>query len=111
MQLTIYINEKQQTFEISDSNLKEGEDFFKLMDRDMDKGWQMGREWVDCPNIIQRCQIAANKMLSAIATENETLLMLLVWYVVSRAPDVRALRIDTNGEMSETELITSETSD
>ena len=106
MQLTIYIDDKQQTLELSDQNLKDGEDFFKMMDRDMDKGWQMSREWVDCPNLIQRCQIAANKMLSAISSENETLLMLLAGYILSRAPDVRGVRIDTNGEMGETELIT-----
>ncbi|MDH5324038.1 MAG: hypothetical protein OEZ68_18780 [Gammaproteobacteria bacterium] len=105
MQLTIDIDDKQQTLDISDADLKDGEDFFKMMDRDMDKGWQMSREWVDCPNLIQRCQIAANKMLGAIASENETLLMLLAGYILTRLPDVGMIRIATAGEMSETELI------
>ena len=105
MQITLYIDDKQQTLDISDDILKEGEDFFKIMDRDMDKGWQMSREWVDSPNVIQRCQIAADKMLSAIASENETLLMLLAGYILTRAPGVQGVRIDTNGEMAETELL------
>jgi len=106
MQLTLHIDDKTQTIELPPNILKEGEDFFKMMDRDMDRGWQMSREWVDCPNLIQRCQIAADKMLSAISTENETLLMLLSGYIVSRLPGVTAVKIDTNGEMMETELIT-----
>ncbi|WP_455206148.1 hypothetical protein [Kaarinaea lacus] len=106
MQLTLHIDDKTQTIELPANLLKEGEDFFKMMDRDMDRGWQMSREWVDCPNLIQRCQIAADKMLSAISTENETLLMLLSGYIVSRLPGVTAVKIDTNGEMMETELIT-----
>ena len=105
MQITLYIDDKQQTLDIADDILKEGEDFFKIMDRDMDKGWQMSREWVDSPNVIQRCQIAADKMLSAIASENETLLMLLAGYILTRAPGVQGVRIDTNGEMAETELL------
>lgn len=106
MQLTLHIDDKTQTIELPANLLKEGEDFFKMMDRDMDRGWQMSREWVECPNLIQRCQIAADKMLSAISTENETLLMLLSGYIVSRLPGVTAVKIDTNGEMMETELIT-----
>ena len=106
MQLTLHIDDKTQTLELPEDIVKDGEDFFKIMDRDMDRGWQMSREWVDSPNLIQRCQIAADKMLSAIAAENETLLMLLAGYIVSRLPDVKAVRIDTNGEMMETELIT-----
>jgi hypothetical protein len=106
MQLTLYIEDKSQTLEIPKELLKEADDYFKMMDRDMDRGWQMSREWVECPNLIQRCQIAADKLLSAIHTENETLMMLMAGYILSRLPDVKAVRIDTEGEMMETELIT-----
>lgn len=106
MQLTLYIDDKTQTLEISKQTLFEASDFFKKMDRDMDRGWQMSREWVECPNLIQRCQIAADKILSAIHSENETLLMLMAGYILSRLPDVTGVRINTDGEMMETELIT-----
>lgn len=66
----------------------------------------MSREWVECPNLIQRCQIAADKLLSAIHSENETLMLLMAAYIVSRLPDVSGVKIATDGEMMETELIT-----
>ena len=106
MQLTLYIDDKTQTIEIPNEILKEANDFFKMMDRDMDRGWQMSREWVECPSLIQRCQIAADKLLGAIHAENETLMMLMAGYILTRLPDVTGVRINTDGEMLETELIT-----
>lgn len=105
MLLTLHIDDKSQTIDIPESILTEGADFFKMMDTDMDKGWQMSREWVDKPSPLQRCQIAADKMLNAINSENETLLLLLSGYVLSRAPNVTEIHINTDGEMQETELV------
>ena len=85
--------------------LSEAGDFFNWIDRDMDKGWQMSRDWVDKPNQEQRCQIVGDKMLTAMHNENEKLIVLLSAYVLARVPGVTALRIDTNGEMLETELV------
>ena len=107
MQLTVHIDEVSQTIEVGDEILQEGEDFFAKMDSDMDQGWQMSRTWVDNPNKIERCQIAANKMLDAISAENQTLLMLMAGYIMSRYPQVREVRIDTSGDMTETELVTA----
>jgi len=106
MQLTLHIDDKTQTIDIPPQILKEGNDFFKMMDRDMDRGWQMSREWVECPNLVQRCQIAADKLLSAVHSENETLMLLMAGYIVSRLPDVKGVKIATDGEMMETELVT-----
>lgn len=105
MLLTLHIDEKSQTIDIPESILEEGVGFFNMMDADMDKGWQMSREWIEKPDKMQRCQIAADKMLNAINTENETLLMLLAGYVMSRAPNTTAIHINTDGEMLETELV------
>jgi hypothetical protein len=106
MQLTVYIDEITRTLDLPDSILQEGEDFFQKMDSDMDQGWQMSRTWIDNPNAEERCQIAANKILDAISAENETLLMLMAGYIKSRRPDVVGVRIDTAGDMTETELLT-----
>ena len=107
MQLTVHIDDVSQTIEVGDELLREGEEFFAKMDSDMDQGWQMSRTWVDNPNKIERCQIAANKMLDAISAENQTLLMLMAGYIMSRYPQVREVRIDTSGDMTETELVTA----
>lgn len=107
MQLTVHIDEVSQTIEVGEDLLKEGEDFFSKMDSDMNQGWQMSRTWVEDPNQVERCQIAANKMLDAISAENQTLLMLMAGYIMSRYPEVREVHIDTSGDMTETEFVTN----
>jgi hypothetical protein len=80
-------------------------DFFNKIDRDMDNGWQMSRDWIDKPNQEQRCQIVGDKMLTAMHNNNEQLMVLLSAYVLARVPAATGLRIDTNGEMLETEVV------
>ena len=106
MKLTVHIDEITKTLEFSEELLGEAEEFFQKMDNDMDQGWQMSRSWIENPSRDERCQIAADKMLSAISAENETLLMLMAGYIKSRNPAVSAVRIDTSGDMTETELMT-----
>ena len=110
MNLQVYIDDTVIPVALPATLLDEAADFFARMDRDMDQGWQMGREWVELPNRIQRCQIAANKLLGAIESGNEPLKMLMAGYILSRAPDVTAIRIDTGGEMQETELLSAQSS-
>ena len=105
MLLTLHIDDKTQTLDIPETILSEGDEFFAMMDKDMDKGWQMSREWIDKPNTQQRCQIAADKLLNAINAENETLLMLMAGYILARAPKTTAIHINTEGEIHETELV------
>ncbi|HEY0720633.1 MAG TPA: hypothetical protein VGE50_05215 [Gammaproteobacteria bacterium] len=105
MNLHVYIDDTVVPVTLPPSLLEEAGDFFARMDRDMDQGWQMGREWVEQPNQIQRCQIAADKLLGAIESGNEPLKLLMAGYIISRAPGVAALRIDTSGEMQQTELL------
>jgi hypothetical protein len=83
-------------------------DFFKKMDADMDRGWQMSRKWVDRPDDVQRCQIAADKILTAIETENEKLAALMAAYILRRIPSIDSVDIDISGDMTATELIMKE---
>ena len=85
--------------------LSDGADFFQRMNADMDRGWQMGREWVENPDAMQRCQIAADKLVDAINAENETLAGLMAGYIVSQCPGTREVHIATDGDPMETELI------
>ena len=91
--------------EVPDELLVDARDFFDKLDADMDKGWQMSRDWVDNPNAEQRCQIAADKILTAIETENEKLLMLMAAYILKTMPGVKAINIDLTGDMNETDII------
>jgi len=105
MKLNIIVEGRANTFEVPDKMLTEAADYFARMDADMDKGWQMSRDWVDKPNVTQRCQIVADKILTAIETDNEKLLMMMVAYVLRTMPGVKGINIDVSGDMNETEII------
>ena len=104
MILNVVIEDQVYPITVPDHLLVDAEDFFATLDKDMDKGWQMSRDWIDHPNQEQRCQIVGDKMLTAMQNENGKMMGLLSAYVLARVPGITALRIDTNGEMLETEL-------
>ncbi len=105
MILKVVIENKTYPIKVPEDIIEQGGDFFDKIDSDMDKGWQMSREWVDKPNREQRCQIVGDKMLTAMHNDNKEMMMLLSAYVLARVPGVREIHIDTNGEMLETELV------
>jgi hypothetical protein len=105
MVLNIILDEQTLPMKIPDQMLIEAEDFFHKMDADMDNGWQMSRSWVDRPNKVQRCKIVADKMLTAIVNENSTLAVLLGAYILKRLPGIKAINVDTEGDMTATELV------
>ena len=77
------------------------------MDADMDKGWMMSREWVENPNLTQRCQIAADRIADSMHSENETLTYLMAGYILTRMQNVKEVHIDTEGDITETQFITA----
>jgi len=85
--------------------IEQGEEFFARLDADMDKGWQMSREWVQRPNRSERCQIVADKLLTALETENQKLGMLMAGYILKRMPEVDGVEIDIRGEIQNTQFI------
>lgn len=105
MKLNIIVDGRTNAFDVPDSLLVEARDYFDKLDADMDKGWQMSRDWVECPNAEQRCQVAADKILTAIDTDNEKLLMLMAAYILHTMPGVKTVNIDVSGDMNETEII------
>ena len=105
MKLNIIVEGRANAFEVPDSLLVEARDYFDKMDADMDKGWQMSRDWVESPNAEQRCQVAADKILTAIDTDNEKLLMLMAAYILHTMPGVKTVNIDNSGDIHETEII------
>lgn len=106
MILKVVVDEQTYPIRVPEDIVRDGEDFFSRIDRDMDRGWQMSRDWVDKPDQLQRCQIIGDKMLTAMHNNNERMMVLLSAYILARVPGVQGIRIDTNGEMLESELIT-----
>ena len=105
MKLNIIVDGRSNVFDVPDSLLVEAKDFFDKLDADMDKGWQMSRDWVEKPGKEQRCQIAADKILTAIDTDNEKMLMLMSAYILHTSPGVKSIVIDNTGDMNETDII------
>ncbi len=105
MILNVVIEEQIYPIDVPAGIIADGEEFFAKLDHDMDQGWQMSRDWVDNPDLEQRCQIVGDKMLTAMHNDNKKLLILLAAYMLARVPGIRGIRIDTNGEMLESELV------
>jgi hypothetical protein len=105
MKLNIIVDGRTNAFEVPDEILLEAKDYFDKLDADMDKGWQMSRDWIENPNPEQRCQIAADRILTAIETDNEKMLMLMAAYILHTMPGVKSVNIDITGDMNETDLI------
>ncbi|MCU0833547.1 MAG: hypothetical protein MUC77_03790 [Chromatiaceae bacterium] len=99
MILKAIVDDQEYSLNVPDALLIEGEDFFAKLDRDMDAGWQMSREWVSSPNRLERCQIVADKLLTALETENEKLGLLAAGYILSRMPGVESVELDVQGEI------------
>jgi len=104
MLLKVIVDDQQLTLNVPDVIVEGAQDFFAQMDRDMDAGWQMGREWVPNLSVEQRCQVVANKLLTALETENDKLGRMMAAYILARLPHVETVEIDTSGEIQNTEF-------
>lgn len=107
MRLEVITDDQTRIVEVPDLVLNEGEEFFAGMDRDMDNGWQMSRQWVEHPGQTERCQIAADRLMLALESGNEQIAALMAGYILARLPGVAAVRIDTSGDMLGTEFVTA----
>ncbi len=111
MKLNIIVDGRSNAFNVPDNMLVEARDFFDKMDSDMDKGWQMSRDWVDDLSAEQRCQVAADKILDAIENDNEKLLMMMAAYILYKMPGITGVHIDVTGDMNETAIIMGQEDD
>jgi len=105
MILDVFIDGQQVKIEIPEAMLNDAMDFFAKMDSDMDKGWKIGPTYVENPDAMMRAQVAADKILTAIDTENKTLAQLMAAYIVHKVAGVKSVNIDIHGEPLNTEII------
>ena len=105
MQFRAVIGEQVYAIEVPEDLLRESAEFHAKLDRDMDRGWQMSREFVARPDRLQRCQIVADKLLTSIMNGNQASAMLMAAYIALRMPGAVGVDIDASGEMQNTELL------
>jgi hypothetical protein len=102
MILKILIDDRTHEINVPDALLAEARDYFDQIDRDMDGGWQMGRDWIEAPDRIQRAQIVADRLLTAIETDNLKLGTLMAGYLLARLPGLESVEPDIQGEIQNT---------
>ena len=84
--------------------LSEAAAVFARMDADMDRGWQMSRMWVEQPDRMQRCQIVADRLLTALENRNQKLATMMAAYILATLPGIRSIDIATDGDMTSTRI-------
>ena len=102
LMLSILIAEEQRQVFVDKSLLEDALPLLDKMDHDMDRGWQLGRRFIQTPNSIERCQIVADRLLTALHTQNQASTTLMAAYILSRLPDVKTVNINAQGEAEET---------
>ena len=105
MILKLTIDDQTYEIDVDGQSMQEAEEFYTKMDSDMDKGWQMSRTWVEKPDLYQRCQIVADRVLGAFHSENQKMVLLMSGYILSRVPQVEEVLVDTTGDISLTEVV------
>lgn len=99
MILKAIVEDQEYSLNVPESVLAGSDDFCAKLDADMDQGWQMSRDWVAAPTREQRCQIVADKLLTALEKENHKLGMLMAAYILKRLPNIEAVELDVQGEI------------
>ncbi|HEX6321609.1 MAG TPA: hypothetical protein VFZ84_22285 [Burkholderiales bacterium] len=105
MHFKVIVGETVYAVEVAEDLLREAAEFHDRLDRDMDRGWQMSREFVACPDRLQRCQIVADRLLTGLMQGNEATAMLMASYIALRMPGAIGVDIDAGGEMQNTEVL------
>ncbi len=105
MNITVEFDDKSYALDVPGSLAFEADEFFTRMDGDMNCGWQMSRWWVPDPDQNQRCQIVADKLLTAMQNNNEELALLMCAYILNNKPATRRIRINTDGEIQGNEFL------
>ena len=100
--LKVTIGEDSYPIKVPTDMLEEGKSFFTKIDSDMDNGWQMSRRWVENPDTIQRCQIVADRILTALHARNHQMVGLSAAYILNRLPGLEHIDMDTTGDMTQT---------
>jgi len=102
--LNVVIDGQMQAINVEEETLISASSLFNKMDEDMNKGWTLSKEFVENPDITQRCQIVGDKLLSAIEDENDPMKTMMAGYILSRVPNIMTLYIDNTGEIFETQI-------
>jgi len=101
-ELTVILGEDEYPLKVKKKIIAEAQDFFRQMDSDMSKGFQMSRSWVEKPSQLQKCQIAADRLFTSIHLNKKETAVMMAAYIINHMPNIKVIDIDTSGSMEET---------
>lgn len=105
MKLNVYVNEMMKQVDVPNDMLREAESIYEKIDKDLDQGWQMSREWMDNLDTLQRCKVIADRLLTAIENDNYPSTMLMAGYIMTRMPHIKTVHIATDGDINQTHFV------
>ena len=100
--LNILVDDQERKIHLTQDMIQEAEAILTKMDQDMNKGWQLARQFIDNPTVLQRCQIASNRLLTSLHTGNQATVSLMSCYIVSRLDSVDTVVVNSEGEDDQT---------
>ncbi len=100
MILKIFVDEHEYDINVPDEIIQDATDYFDMLDRDMDQGYQMSRTWVEKPDTLQRCQIVSDRILTALENDNKETGTLMAAYILARVPNAYAMHLNLEGDMT-----------
>lgn len=100
--LDVIVGDQKESIHLSREMIEQAQPLFQRMNDDMDGGWRLGREFLDAPTTLQRCQVAADRLLTAMHVQNEAVQSLMAAYILHHCPGVRSVDINGEGEMLDT---------
>ncbi len=104
MNFNITIDEESYTLEVSEKLMQELQSAHHDMDIEYDKGLQLGRYWIERPTLEQRCQLTADKVVSAIHQENIRLFYIMASYILRQFPALKKVTVSSDFEISDIDI-------
>lgn len=99
MQLRVLLDDQTFNITVPGFVLEEGKEYFNKLDAELDHGYQMSRTWVESPDTRQRCQIAADKLMTALHHDRQQLGEMMAGYILSKMPGITQVKMDLSGDM------------
>jgi predicted Abi (CAAX) family protease len=102
--LNVVVDGQMHVVNVEEDTILSGSTLFNKMDGDMNKGWTLGKDFVESLSVTERCQVVGDKLLTALEDNNEQMKTMMAAYILSRVPNIMTIHLDNTGEIQETQL-------
>ncbi len=100
--LRVITGDEEREVNVEADLMRDALSLLDKMDQDMDRGVQLSRRFVASPNRNERGQVVANRLLTALHTQNNASATLMAAYLIQRIPKLQSVVINIEGEAEDT---------